>query len=75
MNRNSIPAIIGIASVIIFFIWGFIEGTYKHAWIIFLVAGLAFVINSSMKKSQKDSKEAAPKEQSDAGAQDTKDEA
>ena len=75
MNRNMIPAIIGIASVIIFFIWGFIEGTYKHAWIIFLVAGLAFVINSGMKKSQKDAKTPAPEEQPDTEAQDKKDEA
>ncbi|MCR4605185.1 MAG: hypothetical protein K5639_04210 [Eubacterium sp.] len=34
-------AIISMVSVVIFFIWGWIEGTYSHAWIIFMVSGIS----------------------------------
>ena len=54
MDRKKLPAIVGIAAVIIFFIWGFIEGTYSHAWIIFLVAGLVDVIIAGMNKKPED---------------------
>ena len=49
--------VISIASVIIFFIWGFIEGTYQHSWIIFMFAGLADVIISILDRKDKDKQE------------------
>lgn len=54
LRSKQMPGIIGIIAVIIFFIWGFIEKTYSHAWIIFLVAGLIIVILSAMKNSDKE---------------------
>ena len=51
------PAIISIIAVIIFFAWGYIEGTYQHSWMIFMVAGLAQVIVAAIKKSNKENEE------------------
>lgn len=42
--------VISIASVIVFFIWGFIEGNYSHSWISFLLAGLAMAILRAVDK-------------------------
>ena len=39
MNIKLINTIIPVASVVIFFIWGWIEGSNAHSWIIFLIAG------------------------------------
>lgn len=55
MNKNYLPAIFGIAAVIIYFVWGMIEGTYQHAWLIFLIAGLADLIVLAMISGQDES--------------------
>ena len=34
MNRKTLNILIPILSVIIFFVWGWIEGSYQHSWII-----------------------------------------
>lgn len=44
--------VISIASVIVFFIWGFVEGTYEHSWISFLLAGLAMAILRATEKKK-----------------------
>lgn len=36
-----ICAIICMCSAVIFFIWGWIANSFAHAWIIFMVAGIA----------------------------------
>jgi hypothetical protein len=30
---------IPMLALIVFFVWGWLEGTYQHCWIVFLVAG------------------------------------
>ena len=53
MNQGSITAIIAIAAVLIFFIVNqFVPGA--PAWLIFIVAGLAIVVNTAMHNKDKD---------------------
>lgn len=49
LYSKQMPAILAILAVIIFFAWSFIEGTYKHAWLIFIVAGLAQLVIKAAK--------------------------
>ena len=64
LYSKEMPAIIGVAAVIIFFIWGFIEKTYTHAWLIFLVAGLIDLVIVAMRKGSEGSvKPTEPKEE------------
>lgn len=49
-----ISIIIPVAAVFIFFIWGWIEGSFAHSWIIFLVAGGAFAVLGAIKKNNKE---------------------
>ena len=47
MNKNTYGAICGIismAAVIAFFVWGMIEKTYEHSWIVFVVSGVCCAI-------------------------------
>lgn len=50
MDLKKWTPVVSIASVIIFFIWGWLEGSFKHSWLIFIVAGLAMVIMRAMDK-------------------------
>ena len=40
--------------VIIFFVWGWIEGSYKHSWIIFMVSGMAYAILPTLDKKKEE---------------------
>ena len=53
MDKKTLNLIIPIASVVIFFIWGWLEGKYQHSWIIFLVAGGAMAVVANMDKNNK----------------------
>ena len=44
MSLKTINTIIPMLSLLIFFIWGWIEGSYQHSWIIFMVGGMAMVV-------------------------------
>ena len=50
MDQKKWTPVVSIASVIIFFIWGWLEGSFKHSWLIFIVAGLAMMIMRAMDK-------------------------
>ena len=50
MDLKKWTPVVSIASVIIFFIWGWLEGSFKHSWLIFIVAGLVMVIMRAMDK-------------------------
>ena len=39
MNMRLFTTFIPMLALIIFFVWGWLEGTYQHCWIIFLVSG------------------------------------
>ena len=55
MNRKVLNTIIPMAAVLIFFIWGWIEGSYQHSWIIFMVSGMLMgVLGVLDKNKQKD---------------------
>ena len=41
-SKRWIP-VISIASVIVFFIWGWID-TFEHSWLAFVIAGLAMAV-------------------------------
>ena len=51
MDSKRWTPVVSIASVIIFFIWGWLD-TYKHSWIIFLVAGLVMAVMRAMDKKK-----------------------
>ena len=36
MNRKTLNILIPMLSLVIFFVWGWIEGSFKHSWIILL---------------------------------------
>ena len=42
--------VFSIASVAIFFIWGFIEGTYAHSWVAFFIVPLGMFIMKAIDK-------------------------
>ena len=44
LYSKQMPAIVGTAAVLIFFIWGYIEGTFEHSWLIFIAAQLAVFV-------------------------------
>ncbi len=44
--------VLSIASVILFFIWGFIEGNYSHCWIVFLLVPLGMAILKAIDKKE-----------------------
>lgn len=54
MDLNRWMPVVSIASVIIFFIWGWLD-TYQHSWIIFMVAGLAMAVMKAMSKNDDNS--------------------
>lgn len=41
-----------IASVIIFFIWGFIEGSYAHNWVAFFLVPLGMAVLKAIDKKE-----------------------
>lgn len=47
MNFRLLSTFIPMITLIIFFVWGWLEGTYQHSWIIFMVGGalMAFLPN------------------------------
>ena len=72
MSKKSIGgicAIIAMASVVIYFIWGMIAHSYQNAWIVFMIAGVAMAsvgIIAGMKKEKEeetDKKEKPVKEE------------
>ena len=42
-----------MVSVLIFFIWGWIEGSYQHSWIIFMVSGMLYAVLPTLDKDKK----------------------
>lgn len=44
----------GIGSLLIMFIWAFIEGSYDHAWIACMFGGLAIVIFGMLDKNSRE---------------------
>lgn len=44
--------VLSIGSVIIFFIWGFIEGTYEHNWVAFFLVPLGMFILKAVDKGE-----------------------
>ena len=43
-----------ISAVIIFFIWGFIEGSYTHSWIVFFIVPLGMAILKALDKDDRE---------------------
>ena len=63
MNRKTLNILIPMLSLVIFFVWGWIEGSYKHSWIIFMVSGMAYAILPTLdKKKEKEEEEKADKD-------------
>ena len=57
MDRKMLNRIIPLLSVVIFFIWGWLEGSFQHSWIIFVIGGGAMGIISSLDKGTKKDEE------------------
>ena len=63
MDKKTLNTIIPILAVVIFFIWGWIEGNYQHSWLVFVIAGGAMAVLSAMNKNK--AKEAEEAENSE----------
>ncbi len=63
MNIKILNTIIPAASVVIFFVWGWIEGGNEHSWIIFMIGGGLMAILSVIDKNKK--QEAVKKDEDD----------
>ena len=63
MDTKMLMKIIPTVALVIFFIWGWLD-TFQHSWLIFLVAGGAMTVLTSMEKNKtKDSEEVEPAKQ------------
>ena len=51
MDKKTLNMIIPAASLIIFFIWGWLD-TFQHSWLIFVVSGAAMAIIANMDKDK-----------------------
>ena len=61
MDKKTLNTIIPILAVVIFFIWGWIEGSYQHSWLVFVITGGAMAVLSAMNKNKaKEAEEAKP---------------
>ena len=64
MDKKTLNTIIPILAVVIFFIWGWIEGSYRHSWLVFVIAGGAMAVLSGIEKSKaKETEETKPAKQ------------
>ncbi len=63
MNIKIVNTIIPLASVVIFFVWGWLEGSNEHSWIIFVVGGGLMGILATINKSKE--QDAAKKAEDD----------
>lgn len=63
MNIKILNTIIPLASVVIFFVWGWLEGSNEHSWIIFVVGGGLMGILATINKSKE--QDAAKKDEDD----------
>ena len=64
MDKKTLNTIIPILAVVIFFIWGWIEGNYQHSWLVFVIAGGAMAVISAMNKNKaKEAEETKPAKQ------------
>ena len=61
MNRKTLNILIPMLSLVIFFVWGWIEGSYRHSWLVFVIAGGAMAVLSGIEKSKaKETEETKP---------------
>ena len=51
IKTGTLVAIISMCSVVVMFIWGYIEGGYQHSWLAILIGG---VISSAISMIRKD---------------------
>ena len=51
MDLRKLSPIVAMVSVLIFFIWGWLD-TFQHSWIIFIVAGIVIVAFSIIEKEK-----------------------
>ena len=54
-----IGVVISMLSVVAFFIWGWIEGNYKHSWMIYFVPAIAWVILGALSAKAKEEEKKA----------------
>ena len=63
MNRKTYGAICGIismAAVVVFLVWGMIEKTYAHSWIVFVVSGFCCAVLGMVNSIKSEKKDDSP---------------
>ncbi|MBO7669180.1 MAG: hypothetical protein J6S60_01190 [Oscillospiraceae bacterium] len=65
MDRKMLIRIIPLLSLVIFFIWGWIEGNFEHSWLIFVIGGGAMGIIASLDKDKKAAEQKADDQKPD----------
>ena len=58
VKTGTICAIISMVSVLVMFIWGYLEGDFSHSWLAVMAGGVAscafYMIRRDVKKEEKD---------------------
>ena len=72
MNIKKLRPIISAVSVLIMFIWGYLEGSFEHSWLAVFVGGIVVAAISVMGKNE-DEKDSDEKDEDDKD-KDAKDE-
>ena len=54
MNMKTVRAFIPGVSVIIMFLWAYLEGNWEHAWLAVVVGGVIMTTLSRMEKNKKE---------------------
>ena len=52
LSTNTISTIISMCSVLVMFIWGYIEGTFMHSWLAVFAGGIIVVIIRMIRKDK-----------------------
>lgn len=54
IKKGTLCAIIGMVSILVMFIWGYIEGTFTHSWLAVFAGGIIIAAVSMIKKDLDD---------------------
>ena len=66
LSTNTLSTIISMVSLLVMFIWGYIEGNFDHSWLAIMVGGIIIVSIRMIRKDkeEKERKETESREES-----------
>ena len=64
LSTNTLSTIISMVSMLVMFIWGYIEGNFNHSWLAIMVGGI-IIVSIRMVRKDKEAKEKEEIQQAD----------